>query len=141
MILSVTSCFVSIPFMFIALELESQRTIENLNPDAHFQSLSYSEDQKMNQFVIRLKIIIPTGKVLRRLMLQTYLGEMKAGGCSWPGRKCLQLTYTGHFTHILHRPSLVILMILQDFPKGRQNLINSQATSSLGCHGQRRNVI
>lgn len=55
--------------MFIALELESQRTIENLNPDAHLQSLSYSEDQKMNQFVIRLKIIIPTGKVLRRLML------------------------------------------------------------------------
>lgn len=34
--------------MFIALELESQRTCENLNPDGHLQSLSHGEDQKMN---------------------------------------------------------------------------------------------
>lgn len=34
--------------MFIAFEVQSQRTLENLNPDAHLQSLSYGEDQKMN---------------------------------------------------------------------------------------------
>lgn len=54
MILLVTSCFrVSIHYMFIALELESWRTFENLNPDASLRSLSYGEDQKMNQFRIR----------------------------------------------------------------------------------------
>lgn len=138
MILSVTSCFrVSIHFMFVALELESQRTFESLNPDAHLQSLLYSEDQKMNQFMIRLKIIIPTGKLLRRLMLQTYLGEMRTGGCSWPGRKCLQL----HTLGISYRSSLIILMNLQDFPKGRQNLMYGQATSTLRCHDQSKNVI